>query len=317
MRTFTENLPRLAASASRDVCALIGVSGGRDSVALLHALMASGFRKLIVCHLDHGLRAESAEDARFVRKLARGFKLPCVIQREDVGARAKRRKQSLETSAREARYEFFACVAAKRKCARLFLAHHADDQVETLLFNLLRGSGAAGLGGMSACTTRTIRGVALTIHRPLLGVWREEIDAYVAAHAIEFREDASNVDPRHTRNRLRHELLPAIERAFGRDVRRALWRTAEILRAESEVLDSMLPSGSDESTLALSTLRVLPIGLLRRRLHAWLRAQGVPQVGFEEVERIRSLLDGGRAKVNLAGGWHARRRAGRLFLEGA
>jgi tRNA(Ile)-lysidine synthase len=297
--------------------ALIGVSGGRDSMALLRALVALGIRKLVVCHLDHGLRAESAEDARFVRLLARKCKLPCVIEREDVTARAKRRKQSLETAAREARYEFFARVAAKRKCAHLFLAHHADDQVETLLFNLLRGSGAAGLGGMSACTTRTIRGVALTIHRPLLGVWREEIDAYVAAHALEFREDASNADPRHTRNRLRHDLLPAIERAFGRDVRRALWRTAEILRAESEVLEAMLPSRSEESALALSTLRVLPLGLLRRRLHAWLRAQGVPQVGFEEVERVRSLLDGGRAKVNLPGDWHARRRAGRIFLEGA
>lgn len=243
------------------------------------------------------------------------MKLPCVIEREDVAARAKRRRQSLETAAREARYEFFARVAATRKCAQLFLAHHADDQVETLLFNLLRGSGAAGLGGMRASTSRKIGKATLTIHRPLLGVWREEIDAYVAAHALEFREDASNADPRHTRNRLRHELLPAIERAFGRDVRRALWRAAEILRAESEVLEAMLPSGVEESTLALSTLRVLPLGLLRRRLHAWLRAQGVPQVGFEEVECVRSLLDGGRAKVNLPGGWHARRRAGRVFLE--
>jgi tRNA(Ile)-lysidine synthase len=304
-----------AALPPADEPALIGVSGGRDSVALLHALVAGGFGKVVVCHLDHRLRAESAEDARFVRALARRMKLPCVIEREDVAARAKRRKQSLETAAREARYEFLARVAAKRKCARVFLAHHADDQVETLLFNLLRGSGAAGLGGMSACTTRTIRGVALTIHRPLLGVWREEIDTYVAAHALDFREDASNADPRHTRNRLRHELLPAIERAFGRDVRRALWRTAEILRAESEVLEAMRPSGVGESTLALSTLRVLPLGLLRRRLHAWLRERSVPQVGFEEVERVRSLLDGGRAKINLPGGWHARRRAGRVFLE--
>jgi tRNA(Ile)-lysidine synthase len=316
-RPRTAALPGLALDAlpPLDKSALIGVSSGRDSVALLHALLARGFRKIVVCHLDHGLRAESAADARFVRSLARTWKVPCVIEHADVAARAKRRKQSIETTAREARYEFFARVAAKRGCARLFLAHHADDQVETLLFNLLRGSGAAGLGGMRACSTRTIRGVALTIHRPLLGVWREEIDAYVAAHGLDFREDASNADPRHTRNWLRHELLPAIERAFGRDVRPALWRTAEILRSESEVLEAMLPAGTDEQTLALSTLRVLPLGLLRRRLHAWLRARGVPQIGFEEVERVRDLLEGAHAKVNLPGGWHARRRAGWIFLE--
>lgn len=306
---------RFAALPPADEAALIGVSGGRDSVALLHALVEGGFRKLVVCHLDHGLRAESAEDARFVRALARRWKPPCVIEREDVAARAKRRKQSLETAAREARYEFFARVAAQRGCARLFLAHHADDQVETLLFNLLRGSGAAGLGGMSACTSRVVSGVALTIHRPLLGVWREEIDGYIAAHQLAFREDASNADPGHTRNRLRRELLPEIERAYGRDVRRALWRAAEILRAESEALDALLPASMRAATLGVAELRALPLGLLRRQLHAWLRAQGVPQVGFEEVERVRSLLDGARAKVNLPGGHHARRRTGRIFLQ--
>lgn len=298
-----------------DAPALIGVSGGRDSVALLHALAGAGFRMLVVCHLDHGLRAESAEDAKFVRKLARGLKLPCVVEREDVAVRAKRRKQSLETAAREARYAFFARVAAKRRCARLFLAHHADDQVETLLFNLFRGSGAAGLGGMSPCTTRVIDGVKLEIHRPLLGVWREEIDAYIAEHQLAFREDASNADPRHTRNRLRHELLPDLERAFGRDVRRAVWRAAEILRAESETLDALLPADAEQPQLDVASLRALPLALQRRQLHAWLRTQGVPQVGFEEVERVRSLIDGSKAKVNLPADWHARRRTGRLFLE--
>lgn len=309
------SLLRLAMLPPADEAALIGVSGGRDSVALLHALAALGFTDLVVCHLDHGLRAESAADAKFVRKLARELKLSCVIEREDVAARAKRGKQSLETAAREARYEFFARVAVKRGCARLFLAHHADDQVETLLFNLLRGSGAAGLGGMSATTSRTVDGITLTIHRPLLGVWREEIDAYIAAHQFDFREDASNADPRHTRNRLRHELLPAIERAFGRDVRRALWRTAEILRAESAVLDALLPATARDATLDVASLRALPLALRRRLLHAWLRGQGVPLIGFAEVEQVRSLLDGARAKVNLPAGWHARRRAGRLFLE--
>lgn len=237
-----------------------------------------------------------------------------VIAREDVTARAKRTKQSLETAARAARYAFFARVAAERGCSHLFLAHHADDQVETVLFNLFRGSGAAGLGGMAACSARTIDGVVLQIHRPLLGVWREEIDAYVAAHRLEFHEDASNTDPRYTRNRLRHEILPQLERAFGREVRRAIWRAGEILRAESEVLEAQLPPAVP-AQLDLVSLQALPLGLLRRQLYAWLRGQGVPTIGFDEVERVRSLLVETRAKVNLPGGWHARRRAGVLFLE--
>ena len=291
--------------------ALIGVSGGRDSVALLHALAG---RRVIVCHLDHALRAESAEDARFVARLAKQHGMEAVIARENVAARAKRRRQSLETAAREARYAFFARVARERECPHVLLAHHADDQVETLLFNLLRGSGAAGLAGMSAHSTRRVGGIELHIHRPLLGVWREEIDAYIAAHALEFREDASNADPRHTRNRMRHEALPALEKAFGREVRRAMWRSAEILRAEDALLDSLVPAGiaADIDTAAL---RALPLAIQRRTLQAWLRAQGVADVGFEEIERVRALLDGPRAKVNLPGGVHARRRAKKLFIE--
>jgi tRNA(Ile)-lysidine synthase len=295
--------------------ALIGVSGGRDSVALLHALVEQGHRELIVCHLDHGLRAESVVEAKFVRALAKRWKLRAIVTRENVAARAKRRKQSIETAAREARYEFFARTAAEHHCPRLLLAHHADDQVETFLFNLFRGSGSAGLGGMSAHSTRQIEGVDLEIFRPLLGVWRSEIDAYIAAHRLEYHEDLSNTDPRHTRNRIRHELLPELERAFGREVRGAVWRAAEILRAESDALDALLPPPDVE--LAVPVLRALPLALQRRTLHAWLRSRAVPNVGFEEVERVRALLGGGRAKVNLPGGAHARRRAGKLFVERA
>ncbi|MDQ3624780.1 MAG: tRNA lysidine(34) synthetase TilS, partial [Verrucomicrobiota bacterium] len=113
---------------------MIGVSGGRDSVALLHALLQRGARALVVCHLDHGLRPESEEDARFVAALAAQWQLAFVSTRVDVAELARQRKQSIETAARDARYAFFARVAAQRGLARLFLAQHADDQVETLLF---------------------------------------------------------------------------------------------------------------------------------------------------------------------------------------
>ena len=294
---------------------LIGVSGGRDSVALLHLLLDAGFKKLTVCHLDHGLRAESAEDARFVAALGKRLGLRVCGARENVATRAKRKKQSLETAAREARYAFFARVARAEKCPRLFLAQHADDQVETLLFNLFRGSAAAGLAAMRPLSTRTIGGMTLHIARPLLGMWREEIDAYISAHALAFCEDPSNADPRHTRNRLRHEIIPAIERAFGRDIRRAVWRAAEILRDEDDFLAGQPALRDLPETLETAALREQPVAMQRRIIHTWLKARGVAEIGFTEVEAVRGLLNGRRAKVNLPGGVHARRRAKKIFLE--
>ena len=291
--------------------ALIGVSGGRDSVMLLHLLATRGHR-LIVCHLDHSLRAESRAEARFVEKLAAQLGCEFVGRRENVAARAKRMKSSIETAAREARFAFFAKVARARGVRRVFLAHHADDQVETFLFNLLRGSGSAGLGAMRAVSLRGY----LEIVRPLLGVWREEIDRYVAEHRLAFCEDASNADPRHTRNRVRHEIVPLLTRAFGRDVRGALLRSAEILREEDAYL-AALPAlaRADSPELSVGELRMIPLAVQRRVFLAWLRARGVTEVGFEDVERVRSLLHGRTAKVNLPGGKHARRRAGKIFVE--
>ncbi len=297
--------------------ALIGVSGGRDSVALLHALVHAGWRELTICHLDHGLREESAEDARFVTELAARFNLPIALTREDVGARAKTSRQSIETAAREARYEFFARIAQERHTSRLFLAHHADDQAETFLMRLLRGSGVAGLRGMHPETMRTINGVRLQIVRPLLSVWRSEIDQYIAEHDLPFREDTSNTDIRHTRNRLRHEIIPALESTFGRDIRKALWRTAQILEAEDDFFTS-LPELTHPTPpeLEVAVVRAMPTALQRRLLHKWLTERGIRDISFDDVENVRSLLSGGSpAKINLAGASHARRRAGRLFIE--
>ena len=299
---------------------LVGVSGGRDSVALLHALTAAGYRRMIVCHLDHGLRGEaSREDARFVEQLATELKLPVEIGRADVAASARNEKLSLETAAREARYRFFADAAARRRCRTLFLAHHADDQVETFLFNLLRGAGPAGLAGMAVESTRATGRRVLRIIRPLLGVWREEIDAYLHAHQLQWREDHTNADPAHaTRNRLRAEVLPLLERTMGRAVRPALWRAADLLAAEEAWLAGLLaadlPSGE---LLPLKGLVGEPVAKQRRIVRAWLSARSVPNVGYHEVELVRSMVEqpDGPAKVNLPGGHHARRRAGVLFIE--
>ena len=311
-------LPLELSGFSRKARYLIGVSGGRDSVALLHALVEAGFKRLIVCHLNHGLRGRAAAaDARFVAVLAAKLGLECVSEKVDIAQLAKQTGESLETAARHARYAFFARVARERRCRSLFLAHHAEDQVETCVFNLFRGAGRAGLGGMSPDSVRTMEGFRLRLLRPLLGVWRGEIDAFLAARRLKFREDASNQELDFTRNRIRHELLPVVERVLGRDVRRAVWRMAHILRAEEEWLAAL--TGAEASAeLDVPLLRSQPVAQQRRRILTWLRQAGVSETGFDLVESVRSLLKPGAqscAKVNLPGGWHARRRAKRLFLE--
>ena len=302
---------------SPDSPVLIGVSGGRDSVALLHWLLAHGYRKLIVCHLDHKLRGKaSRSDAAYVRRLSRRNKLEVEIESADVKALAARSKQSIETAGRTARYEFFARVARRRRCRTLFLAHHADDLVETFLLNLFRGAGPVGFGSMREVTSRKIAGVELQIVRPLLGVWREEIDAYLKEHHLEFREDSTNATLEPARNRMRRRIIPYIEKQLGRKVRAALWRAAVIAADEAEWLSSLgdQPEGHE---LAVKTLRAQPRALQRRIIQQWLQSRGVPDLDFETIERVRALLDPKpkSAKTNLPRDRHVRRRAGKIFLE--
>jgi tRNA(Ile)-lysidine synthase len=301
---------------SRNRRILVGVSGGVDSVTLLHTLVRQGYRKMTVLHLNHGLRgAAGAGDARFVKSLCRRLDIPLIAARADVAALARERKFSVETAARHARYTFFAGAARQTRCRTLVLAHHADDQAETFLFNLLRGGGS-GLGGMRPRTTRTVDGVKLEIIRPWLGIWRAEIQACAAAAGIRYREDASNASLDHMRNRLRHRVLPMLADEFGRDIRKSLWRAAEVLGAQQEWLDQSLALAGEE--LPVAALRALPEALQRHAIHGWLRRNEVPQVSFALVESIRALIPTGAtvAKVNLPGGTFARRRAGRVFLDG-
>src|SRR4029077_16897466 len=195
---------------------LIGVSGGRDSVALLHWLISLGYERLIVCHLNHRLRGRAGDaDARFVNRLferynEQALSLPrtrtgnrrprpitnggiaFVLGSANIRALGKQQKMSIEAAAREARYAFFAETARRRNCRTIFVAHHADDLVETFLINLFRGAGNPGLAAMQEISTRRIDGVDLTIVRPLLCVWRKEIEDYIRKHQLRFREDATN-----------------------------------------------------------------------------------------------------------------------------
>lgn len=295
---------------------LIGVSGGRDSVTLLHWLQARGYSRLIVCHLDHGLRRRASQaDARFVQRIAEQAKLPFEIKREGIKARAAKSKCSIETAARTARHEFFAEVSKRRRCSTIFLGHHADDLVETFLFNLLRGAGPAGLSSLRKVSEHQIGRARLRVVRPLLSVWRDEIDVYVRAHRLAFREDATNRETASSRNRIRHRVIPYLERTLSRKVRATLWRTATIA-AEEEAWMAAQASAEAEfgAEIEVGKLRSLPLALRRRAVLGWLRKQNVRDVGFEEVERVLGLLETktGLAKVNLPEDRHARRRGGKI-----
>jgi tRNA(Ile)-lysidine synthase len=298
---------------------LIGVSGGRDSVALLHWLVECGYNKLIVCHLNHRLRGRSSRaDAIFVQKLAARYDVDLALGAIDVRALAVRTKQSIETAARDARYKFFAQVANRQHCHTIFLGHHADDLVETFLINLFRGAGPGGLSAMRAVSIRKIDNVKLQIVRPLLGVSRGQIDDYVRKHRLKFREDASNKNLAPLRNRIRHRIIPEIETQLGRNVRGTIWRAATIAAEEENFFEALLPDKLSKLTaLAVKPLRAMPIAVQRRMLHEWLRARDVPDLSFDLVERVRALLDLSNcaAKTNLPQDRHVRRRAGKIFIE--
>ena len=313
MKTFQENLSFLPT----DQPLLLGLSGGADSMALLHLLLQCDYRNLILCHFNHQLRgADSEADALFVKELADKLQLPLESDQEEVQARASRDHLSLETAAREARYQFFARVAEQRQVPTLLLAHHADDQLETCFFNFLRGSGSAGLAGMLPVSHRKLENTPLTIVRPLLHLSKKDLKTYLEQNNISYCHDASNDSLLPTRNRLRHRLFPLINEIFGTTYRAAILRTSTILAAEDDYLESLAAPWASSSTLNLNDLEAMPLALRRRVIHAWLRHHDFCNVGFAEVERVASLLNlEGPTKVNLPNNSHALRKKGSIVIQ--
>ncbi len=300
---------------------LIGVSGGRDSVALLHMLHAAGFRKLVVCHLNHALRGRaSTQDAAFVKRLAKGLDYPCEIQRVEVKSLASENKISIEVAARNARHQFFSQVAKAHRCPRVFLAHHADDQVETVLINLFRGTGLRGIAGMRAVAEHKIDGRKIQFLRPLLEVWRADINDYLKGKGLAYRDDASNESDFALRNRVRLSLLPELKRLFERDVRAAVHRLSQLAESENAALEAFInrdyPEFCQQGKLSVKALRDLPDALQRRVIREWLSNSGITGTGYREIEEVRSLIPVGSnvAKINLPNDRHARRREGKIFI---
>jgi tRNA(Ile)-lysidine synthase len=297
----------------KDALALIGVSGGIDSCVLLHLLRMLGFGKLIVCHLNHNLRGiESERDWHFVASICRKLDLPFHVET----LKELPPTGSLETSARAARFAFFARAATKFGTSTLFLAHHADDQIETFLFNLFRGTGSFENASIKAESIIEIGEQKLILLRPLLHIWKEQLREFAAAFHLESREDVTNSSRAMTRNRIRHDLIPEIERLIDRPIRATLLRAIELAEKEGEFLRSHVPDFHTAKELPVRELRQLPIAIQRRAIHGWLLSNQIEDFGFEEVEAVRSLLHSERvAKINLPRNVFCRRRAGRLFLQ--
>jgi len=253
---------------------VLGVSGGPDSLAMLHLLgrLAGEYGvTLHVGHLNHGLRgAEADADAAYVAEVSRAWGVPCTVESADVAAVARERGLATEEAARQVRYAFLARLARAVGACTVAVAHNADDQVETVLMHLLRGAGLAGLRGMrpvsrleemrladpslaedeAASTGRTAcgpygsspedaAGAPLRLIRPLLEVPRAEVEAYCHAHGLQPRFDASNLDRTYYRNRLRHELIPYLE-TYNPNVRQVIRRMAEAIAGDYALLRQQL-----------------------------------------------------------------------------
>jgi tRNA(Ile)-lysidine synthase len=268
------------------------LSGGADSVALLDALafLAPARRwHVVAAHLDHGLRGSSGVDAAFCAELCDSMSVPLVIERADVRGRAEREKGGLEAAARAERYAFLERVRRDRRAAVIGVAHTRDDQAETFLLQLLRGAGTTGLGAMRQRSGHVVR--------PLLDVSRADVLAHLYARVLPFREDPTNEDLGFRRNRVRHELIPYLERHFNPRVREALAGAARLCAAESDVLraQAAVPTASfadEPGALSLEGLRRDPVALSRLRIRGALEsAGGLKGVSRIHLDRILALLD--------------------------
>ena len=210
---------------------LVAVSGGRDSVCLLHylAAMPRDF-SVAAAHLDHGQRPTAGRDVAFVEELCRELDVPLTVERADVPALARERGVGLEEAGRMARYDFFRRTADRLGAQRIATAHHAADQAETVVLNLVRGTGMQGLAGIPPVRGRIVR--------PLLETSREDIETYLEVHRLSHVEDETNRDTALRRNLLRREVMPRLAELHD-GAAANICRTAELLRQEDAFLDSL------------------------------------------------------------------------------
>jgi len=296
---------------------LIGLSGGADSVALTMMTaqrIREGTIRAAAVHVNHGLRgAESDEDERFARELCRELGIACYVYRANLSGRSD------EAAAREARFACFRQALRENGADGLLLAHNADDQAETFLMRLLRGSGADGLQCMAE---EQVTG-GIRILRPMLTLGREEIRESLRRDGVNWREDSSNRDKAYLRNRIRMELIPQMEAIAPGAVRR-ICEAARLIRKDNEALQDAarerMKAAAKADLLATDELEKDPEAVQSRALRMWWRANGPEldehELSSDQTKQLIMLLKSEKGKVNLPGGYHADRSPGFLHLSG-
>jgi len=267
VRNTLENIKNL----SHEVPILIGVSGGHDSLSLLHILHQFNYL-LTAAYFNHGLRPEAFDEVSKVKQIIGNLGIPFVSAEQDVGAFAEDRKLSIEEAARILRYRFLFRQAKAINAQAVAVGHNADDQVETVLMHLLRGTGLDGLRGMQTVMRTNNWSNEIALLRPLLSVWRSEINDYCDQHNLRPIIDRSNEDQTFFRNRLRHELIPMLEDYVPRASAR-IWRMAATLQGDHDIVMQVVDRAWDncfekqgEGYLALDEkmLQQQPLGVKRR-----------------------------------------------------
>lgn len=306
---------------------LVAVSGGADSMALLTLLqrLAPGLSlTLAVAHVEHGLRGEeSLADAAFVRDYAQRVGLPVYVGHFHVRERAQEEGISEEMAAREVRYQYLKKVAAQIGAGKIALAHQANDQVETILWRLLRGTSPAGLAGIPRM--RSENGV--TFIRPLLSIWREEIEKYCEEEGIPFRTDSTNTSWQYVRNKIRWHLLPLLKQEYNQNVYKTIYQLGEILREENLYMEAeakkalekvSIQRGQDHWSLDLAKMQKLPVALQRRviKLILYYLSEHTREWESTHVEGIRHLMrsDVPSARLDLGSHFQAFREYNLLHI---
>jgi tRNA(Ile)-lysidine synthase len=290
-----------------DVTVLVAVSGGVDSVALLRAMAAlktGGDGRLCAAHLNHRLRPDADADEQFVVDLCGRLNVACEVGQVDVAALAAASGGGIEAAARAARYRFFEQAAGRLGARFVATAHTADDQAETVLHRIVRGTGIRGLAGMARARPL---GHAVLI-RPLLGIRRAELTAYLDAIGQPHRHDQSNLDSRFTRNRIRHQLLPRLQKHFNAEVVEALLRLGMLAGEAQAVIDDdvdgwfdrcVTMDRPDEVGIELALLAGRPRYIVRELLMALWRRSGWPMqsMGMLKWDELSDLATSEAAAV--------------------
>lgn len=294
-----------------DQTLVVGVSGGADSVALLHVLKELNV-EIVVGHFNHHLRETAERDAKFVAELCASWEIPFELGEGQVEQLAKTAGLGIEEAARQARYAFLFGLAKKFSAHAVVTAHHADDQVETVLMHFLRGAGLDGLGGMAYRSTLAAFDEQIALYRPMLRVDKKEILSYCAAHELDYVEDETNHDHRIYRNRLRSELLPLLE-TYNSGVRRTLLRNVEAVQADLRLLEALESDAFNASLIreqpsGIMLARKVFLGLseaLRNRVIRRAAVTVKPDLrdfGLEMVRVAREAIENNRARTALSDG---------------